>query len=142
MDDDGGRQTRLTNDPAMDSYPAWSPDGARIAFTGMREGDMEIFVMPAHGGEPVNLTRNQVDDAVPSWSPDGAKIAFQHEVDGNWAIAMMDADGSNQEVLTDTSAWFVQPKWSPVASGSTSVHQMLHAIVGTWGGVREGSEGK
>src|SRR5437867_9537075 len=57
MNPDGSGQANLTNNPARDLDPAWSPDGTRIAFTSDRAGgDFEIFVMNADGSGATNLT--------------------------------------------------------------------------------------
>jgi len=49
---DGGRLTRLTNNPANDSQPLFSPDGERIAFVSTRTGSPQIFVMQSDGALP------------------------------------------------------------------------------------------
>ena len=49
MNADGSGLTRLTNDPAFDTDPAWSPDGSQIAFHSLRDGNLEIYVMNADG---------------------------------------------------------------------------------------------
>ena len=69
MNADGTQVTNLTNDPAQDRNPAWSPDGTRIAFDTDRDGNREIYLMDPDGGNLVNLTRNPAPDYSPSWSP-------------------------------------------------------------------------
>lgn len=66
MRSDGVAPTRLTNSPAIEKWPSWSPDGLRIAFD--RGGD--IWVMDADGSNPTNLTNSpNINDSEPVWSP-------------------------------------------------------------------------
>jgi hypothetical protein len=58
MDPDGSAPTRLTNSRGADVEPAWSPDGAKIAFHSERDGNAEIYVMNADGSNPINLTKS------------------------------------------------------------------------------------
>jgi Tol biopolymer transport system component/basic membrane lipoprotein Med (substrate-binding protein (PBP1-ABC) superfamily)/tRNA A-37 threonylcarbamoyl transferase component Bud32 len=113
MDADGSNQTRLTDNPALDDDPDWSPDGTRIVFASERDGNWEIYVMDADGSNQTRLTTSAEGDYGPAWSPDGARIVFMSERDGNWDIYVMDADGSNPVRLTDDPAWDGQPVWSP-----------------------------
>ena len=73
---DGSGLKKLTDHPADDSGPVWSPDGKQIAFTSSRDGYLEIYVMNADGSDLKNLTNNPADDTSPAWSPDSRQIAF------------------------------------------------------------------
>jgi Tol biopolymer transport system component len=92
---------------------AWSPDGRRVAFSAIQEGDHdpELFVVNAGGGTVRRLTDNYLPDFQPSWSPDGRSIAFTSIRTGLSQIYRMRADGSGQRRLThafgncDTPAW-------------------------------------
>jgi dipeptidyl aminopeptidase/acylaminoacyl peptidase len=104
----------LTFDTAADEYPAWSPDGLKIAFRSYRDGNYEIYVMNADGtGQPTRLTFGTAYDEFPSWSPDGSKIAFMSDRDGNFEIYVMNADGNEQTCLTLSAAADGLPYWSP-----------------------------
>ncbi len=69
MDADGGNVQQLTDDPAGDWSPAWSPDGTRIAFSRYRDGNEDIYVMDADGGNVRQLTDDPAGDWSPAWSP-------------------------------------------------------------------------
>ena len=49
VDPDATGSARLTNDPATDTDPAWSPEGRRITFTTTRNGNDDIYLMSADG---------------------------------------------------------------------------------------------
>ena len=119
MDADGKNQRRLTNHPAADFHPSWSPDGKKIAFTSRRNGgNIQIFVMDSDGQNPTRLT-NEVWDEDPDWSPDGQKIAFTGYKDAGGGAAwdidvyVMDPDGKNRRRLTDILGYNSDPSWSP-----------------------------
>jgi Tol biopolymer transport system component len=118
---------RLTEGPAYDMYPTWSPDGARIAFESTRatpvdfEGpardpertaDFDVFVVDADGGEPENLSRDvQRLQKFPDWSPDGRWLA----VDEEGVIAFVPADGSGPILrLAGDALRGGFPAWAPV----------------------------
>ena len=119
MDADGSNQTNLTNDPAVDEYPCWSPDGNKIAFVSERDGNGEIYVMDADGSNLKNLTNNPAYDDSPSWSPDGKTILFRSDPDGKRCICSMNADGSNQTklplYLASDDAWTLSPDGKKIA---------------------------
>jgi len=104
MNIDGTNQINLTNNPADDFDPAWSPDNKKITFVSDRDGDYEIFFMDTDGSNVIQLTNNDVPDLNPAWFPDGSKIIFARGVEkhgvpwGGWhhRIFIMDTNGNNQ----------------------------------------------
>src|SRR4051794_3526132 len=70
----------------------------RIAFSSLRDGNSEIYVMNQDGSAQTRLTFDPAEDTQPSWSPDGRRIAFVRA--GN--IFVMNADGSGQFGLTNS----------------------------------------
>lgn len=110
-------------------YPAFSPDGTRIAFMGHSAGDYDIYVADVGTGRTTRLTDASGSDGWPAWSPDGTTIAFASERDDcarvpddqdcwrgddpgeHHDIWLMDANGGNQRRVTPESGQFVA--WSP-----------------------------
>jgi tricorn protease len=70
----GGVARVLTQHPAVDSSPVFSPDGKQIAFVSDREPGPQVFVMPATGGTPRPLTAHSEGYALDGWAPDGASL--------------------------------------------------------------------
>jgi TolB protein len=119
MNADGSRQKRLTDadvdttSPAGIFFqvdPAWSPNGASIAFASKRSGTFEIYVSRADGSGTRRLTTAQGDDLHPTWSSDGKRIAF-----GRGArIVVMNADGSAPRAVSSGRLGDdASPAWSP-----------------------------
>jgi serine/threonine protein kinase/Tol biopolymer transport system component len=117
----GGNPVQVTDDPAHDWQPAWSPVRNEIAFRSERLGG-GLFVVPAFGG---GTTRKVTDFGYcPRWSPDGAQILFsslpsnfQRGVNrpvSLYVVAL--AGGPPREVLAEFMAEFQAPPavaWYP-----------------------------
>lgn len=73
---DGGDAHQLTFGDRRDGDPAFSPDGAQIAFTGEQNGNSDVYIVPAAGGEPRRLTYHPARDQVLGWTPDGQRVLF------------------------------------------------------------------
>ena len=63
-----GKPVNLTNFPALDAYPNWSPDGRKIAFSSKRDGNWEIYVIELETKEQRRLTHNSLLDTFPTVS--------------------------------------------------------------------------
>ncbi len=112
MNADGSGVTRLTNNPADEGDPAWSPDNSQIVFTSDRDGNGEIYVMNADGSGITNISNHPADDLQPAWSPDG-RIAFTSDRDGNYEVYVMNADGSGVTNVSNHPDLDGTPGWSP-----------------------------
>ncbi len=81
---DGAQPPRpLTRTKSPESGAAWSPDGARLAFSAKRDGDeaAQIYVLDvAGGGEATRVTSLSTGARTPRWSPDGTTLLFVSEV--------------------------------------------------------------
>jgi hypothetical protein len=122
----GGTPRRVTqNSPSY--WHGWSPDGKTLAFTAQRNGNFDIYTIPAAGGEETRLTSAKGLDDGPEYSPDGKYIYFNSERTGRMQIWRMLADGSNQEQITfdEFNNWFphISPdgKWMAFLSYGSEV---------------------
>jgi tricorn protease len=75
-DENGQNVQRLTVNKARDAYPRFSPDGKWIAFSSDRNGNLDVFIIPAGGGTAKQLTFHSADDVVLGWTPDGRNVLF------------------------------------------------------------------
>jgi len=94
----------LSADTGQQIDPAFSPDGARIAFVSNRDGNAEIYAMDADGSHVTRLTSDPQLDGHPVFTPDGQAILFQSQrTGGKLQIFAMNADGTGVKQLTQDS---------------------------------------
>ena len=105
---DGTELIQLTDTPGSNKFPAWSPDGTRVAFESDRDGwptlpdyeplgydpgdfgDSEIYIMNIDGSEQINLTNHPREgDTFPAWSRDGYLVFSRYG-----CLMIMRGDGS------------------------------------------------
>ena len=68
---------QLTNTPGYDGEAVISPDGKRILFTSMRNGDLDLYVMDINGKNVKQVTKDLGYDGGAWFSPDGKKIVWR-----------------------------------------------------------------
>lgn len=112
---DGTGLTNLTNNPADDVYPSWSPDGPRIAFVREIAGGLgrgaDIYAMNTDGSDQINMTSSAEDEYAPAWSPDGMRLAF---LIGSNDAYTINADGSGIRLVSNfADARISDLAWSP-----------------------------
>lgn len=73
---DGSSPRQLTNHPAAEFAPKFSPDGNWIAFSASYDNNTDVYLMPVSGGPAQRLTWHPGADTVNGWSPDGSKVLF------------------------------------------------------------------
>ena len=120
----GGARVKLTTQAGINTDPAWSPDGAHIAFASNTDGNYDIYVMNADGSGVIQLTDDgagppAISNRFPNWSPDGTRIAYvstrnnQNEEDlrdgCERRFGARSADDAIDEQLGDRPV----PSWSP-----------------------------
>ena len=78
----GGTATRLTVNPAHESYPVWSRDGSRIAFASSRHGAANVFVMARDGSGVRRISFSDRSETPTDWSLDNQTIYFHSRREG------------------------------------------------------------
>jgi Tol biopolymer transport system component len=118
----GSKPVRLTDDPAMDVDPAWSPDGSQMVFSSDRAGNanLDLWVRDLKSGRERQLTHLPTSDVCASWSPDGKRVAFNSQVGMNSGadvyvvdVATGKADRIGRAGSSFGSGFPTAPTWSP-----------------------------
>jgi Tol biopolymer transport system component/TolB-like protein/Tfp pilus assembly protein PilF len=117
-----GKNEDITNHPAFDADPTFSPDGQQIAFASLRDGNAEIYLMDADGSNVRRLTNHPAWESHPVFSPDGTQIAFNADRDnenGNTYLMNLDGTGIRRLIDWKSGDYVVPGGWSP--DGTTIV---------------------
>jgi TolB protein len=130
---DGSDMRRLTSYDAYTAEGVLSPDGRRIVFTSLKDGDLDIYTMNVDGSDVKRLTTTPGYDGGPWWSPDGTKIVYRahHPKDSlelrqyrellaqrfirpsKVELFVMNADGSDNRQITQLGGANFGPSWTP-----------------------------
>ncbi|MGI8499507.1 MAG: amidohydrolase family protein [Gemmatimonadaceae bacterium] len=105
---EGGKATRITDGPAFDGQPRFSPDGKRILFVSDRSGYENLWLIDPDGKNPRALTKETKSQFVsPTWAPDGRYIVTSRNLTGvlgsTYDLYLYHKDGGNGLKLTQLS---------------------------------------
>ncbi len=84
---------QLTTGAGVEEWPAWSPDGTRLAYVAEVDGFRQLFVRTLASGEERRVTRGAHDDIQPAWSPDGTRLVFVRAAADSGKLAPSDLNG-------------------------------------------------
>jgi TolB protein len=118
MDYDGANQQQLTHLGAIALAPEVSPDGSRVAFTGLGKDSWQIMMYSLDLSRTVSFPRFAGDAFSTAWSSDGTKIAFASSMHGGASeIYLADASGAGARRLTSSRGGDVSPVFNPKTNG-------------------------
>jgi len=118
MNADGSDQRTLTTIPGSNYDPDWSPDGKRIVFTSLRDGNKDIYVLTLETGAIERLTTVEGDvqeNSQPSWSPFGNLIVYTVKRFNTYQVWVMSdtGQGNVQIARSGQDFWDFLPIWAP-----------------------------
>jgi Tol biopolymer transport system component len=122
--------TKLTTDPADDAFPAFSPDGNRIAFCSNRSGNWDVYVMDRDGRNVTAITQGTGHDLHPSFSPDGTRLVFCRIGSRSQQWELWTADLTTGEKTMIGFGLF--PDWSPRMDQDVIAFQRARQRGGRW----------
>jgi Tol biopolymer transport system component len=103
--------------------PSFSPDGKRIAFSGLHSGQTDLYIYDLESRSLRQVTNDFFADLQPAWSPDGRTIAvvtdrFVTDLAllsyGDYELALVDPDsGKFERIEAFTGGKNINPQWSP-----------------------------
>ena len=108
-----GTRKALARFPGMNSSPAVSPNGRRVAMILSKSGSPNLYVSDLDGGNVKQMTRNKEGDSSPCWSPDGQTICFTSRKSGRAALYTISANGGTERQLAAGVPSPTEPDWSP-----------------------------
>jgi len=109
---DGTVVKKLTK-RGMNTDPAFSPKGDKIAYVSSIDGDEEIFLYDINTDSTIKLTNNDYIDFSPTFSPDGKEIAYVTNRDGGWEIYKINLIQRKAFRLTKNNFWDGFPSYTP-----------------------------
>ena len=113
MASSGGEATRITEGPANDQWPKFSPDGSKIAYFSNAKDNNDLFVIDLSSRKVTQVTKHKSDDMFHNWSPDGKSLVFCSERSGNRDIWVIELETGTARQITKHQGGDDDPCFSP-----------------------------
>lgn len=107
-----GKDRRTLTTGAINNWPAYAPDGARIAFCSSRDGTFDLYVMNADGAGVRRVAELDGMQLRPAWAPDGRRLAFTWNRGGRYEVWAVNADGTGLACLAAAAERSDYPAWA------------------------------
>ena len=112
-DADGENAQSALASPEPIISPAWSPNGAQLAYVSFESRKPVIYAHDVASGKRRLLANFRGSNSAPAWSADGRQIVATLSRDGGSQLYIMDANGSEPRRLTQSSSIDTEPACSP-----------------------------
>ena len=121
MNADGSGATLVTRAAGLEWLPTLSPDGSRIAFQFIGNGQISVYGVNPDGSDLTKLADSVGYADRPTWSPDGTHILYSSTRTGVSQLYSMKPDGSDKLLVPTPTAQAMAPMYSPDGARITYV---------------------
>ena len=112
-DADGENAQSALSSPEPIISPAWSPNGAQLAYVSFESRKPVIYAHDVASGKRRLLANFRGSNSAPAWSPDGRTLAVTLSRDGGSQLYTMDANGGEPRRLTQSVSIDTEPAFAP-----------------------------
>lgn len=110
-----GERRILARYSGLNTSPAISPDGSKVALICSKDGSPDVYVCDMDGKNLRRVTRTKESESSPCWSPDGRTLCFSSQVGGRAALYKISAEGGEMRRVSTVGVGgnLTEPDWSP-----------------------------
>ncbi len=112
-DSDGENAQSALASPEPIISPAWSPNGAQLAYVSFESRKPVVYAHEVASGKRRLLANFRGSNSAPAWSPDGQTLALTLSRDGGSQLYLIDAAGGEPRRLSQSASIDTEPTYSP-----------------------------
>lgn len=112
-DADGFNPQSVVNSNEPIISPAWSPDGAHLAYVSFEAKKPVVYVQSLLTGQRLAVAEFRGSNSAPAWAPDGKRLAVVLSREGGSQLYLVGADGKGVRRLAQSPGIDTEPSFSP-----------------------------